>query len=325
MGKKNSRRVASTICSRDARKGGRQIRTEADIIAENEGDGERAAEPERFSIDVAMWEFGQNDPKRDSGSKMVRFGMARKLRVGESFRGIVLSSEAKETLSPADAPILLQNGIAGINCSWNRLEEIPFGMLGRAAHQRKLPLIVAANTVNYGKPFKMNTAEAIAGSLYIAGYKEECRALLEPFSFGPEFLRLNMDALEAYSACSSAADVDAVVAAFMADDAEVQKEKQRRKDLRRNNRGTTSYIDDGDLPPRQVAGDSDDDLMPGYVEADEDDLMPGYVEADEEGDEREGRLVGAMDNLEINGSDTSNQPSKYIEQTEKETEKELLR
>jgi hypothetical protein len=82
--------------------------------------------------------------------------------------------------------------------------------------------------------------------------------------------------------------------------------------------------DEDDLMPGYVEAD-EDDLMPGYVEADEDDLMPGYVEADEEGDEREGRLVGAMDNLEINGSDTSNQPSKYIEQTEKETEKELLR
>ena len=321
------------MCGHDARKGGRQIRTEADIIADNEGDGERAAEPVPFPIDVAMWEFGQNDPKRDSGSKMVRFGMARKLRVGESFRGIVLSSEAKETLSPADAHILLQNGIAGINCSWNRLEEIPFGMLGRAAHQRKLPLIVAANTVNYGKPFKMNTAEAIAGSLYITGYKEECRTLLEPFSFGPEFLRLNMGALEAYSACSSAAEVDAVVAAFMADNAEVQKEKQRRKEMRKNHRG--SYIDDGDLPPLQVADDSgDDDLMPGYVEADEDDLMPGYIEADEddlmpgyveadedeedeEDEQREGGLVGAMDNLEIDGSGTS-------EEIETKTEKETF-
>jgi pre-rRNA-processing protein TSR3 len=29
-----------------------------------------------------MWEFGQNDPKRDSGSKLVRVGLAKTMKVG---------------------------------------------------------------------------------------------------------------------------------------------------------------------------------------------------------------------------------------------------
>lgn len=35
-----------------------------------------------------MWEFGQNDPKRDSGSKLRRLGYASSLKIGQSFPGI---------------------------------------------------------------------------------------------------------------------------------------------------------------------------------------------------------------------------------------------
>lgn len=54
-----------------------------------------------------LWEFGQNDSKRDSGSKMVRLGYANQLRVGQSFPGVVLSSEAKVIVLVAFYYILL--------------------------------------------------------------------------------------------------------------------------------------------------------------------------------------------------------------------------
>ena len=269
------RRAETAGRGRGSRRLGREIRTEADIIgdqqdsdddSDGEGEGEGVkkgsavdgedgeeedggeddddeedegggggsmltakARAKKNRIPLAMWEFGQNDPKRDSGSKMVRFGFARKLRIGQSFPGIVLSSEATETLSPADAEIIEKYGIAGINCSWNRLTEIPFNMMGRSQNQRKLPLLVAANTVNYGKPFKMNTAEALAGSLYIAGFKEEAMVIMDPFSFGKEFLKLNHELLEAYSACSNQEEVAAAAATFIAQDAREKEERRARK------------------------------------------------------------------------------------------------
>ena len=71
--------------------------------------------------------------------------------------------------------------------------------MGKGRNQRILPLLFAANSVNYGRPFKMNTAEAMAATLYIAGFKQDAHTLLSSFPYGKEFLRLNFDALEAYA------------------------------------------------------------------------------------------------------------------------------
>jgi pre-rRNA-processing protein TSR3 len=148
------------------------------------------------SVAPRRWEFNQNDPKRDSGSKLVRLGMARTMKPGHSFRGVVLSSEATVVVSRADRELIESCGVAGINCSWNRLDEIPFQTMGTSRHHRILPFMVAANPVNYGRPFKMNTAEAMAAALYIAGLKEDAARVLEPFGWGIEFLRVNHEALE---------------------------------------------------------------------------------------------------------------------------------
>jgi pre-rRNA-processing protein TSR3 len=196
-----------------------------------------------MSVNVAMWEFGQNDPKRDSGSKLRRLGYASQLRIGQGFAGVVLSSEAKILVSAADAEIVEKHGVAGINCSWNRLAEVPFGSMGKGRNQRLLPLLFAANSVNYGRPFKMNTAEAMAACLYIAGFKEDARTLLSPFGYGEEFLRLNRTALDAYAACKGSEEVAAVQKGIM----DAAEERKRDKEARKGSGG--AYLDHMDVPP----------------------------------------------------------------------------
>ncbi len=247
---------------------------------EGEGNEEYLDSSRPLQVNLCMWEFGQNDAKRDSGSKLFRLGYARQLRIGQTFAGVVLSSEASVLVSAADREIVLQHGIAGINCSWNRLEEIPFGHMGRGANQRLLPLLYAANTVNYGRPFKMNTAEAMAACLFIAGFAQDAESVMAPFSYGKEFLRLNSEALAAYAACTSSDEVRAASDARMAataDKASRKAEKLERERIDRAQRGGLGgYMDDMDLPPQ------DDDY---FAQA------AGYYQEEDEDEEGEKEVV----------------------------------
>jgi len=240
---------------------------------EQAGGGEAAPadKGKRLGVALALWEFNQNDAKRDSGSKMVRMGMARTLRIGQGFRGIVLSSEADIVVSPADRDVVASHGIGGINCSWNRLEEIPFRTMGSSRHHRVLPFMVAANPVNYGRPFKMNTAEAMAATLYIAGFQEEAERLLEPFGWGPEFIRVNREALEMYAAATDAAGVRTAEKAYLeAGQAEID----ARRDLGPAAVGG-GYMDGMDLPPMDSDDEESDDEEGGSGQAEG---LGGYMD-----------------------------------------------
>ena len=193
-----------------------ECESESENEEEESGD-ETLQARRRFTGILRMWEFNQNDSKRDSGSKLVRLGMAQTLKVGQSFAGIVLSSEAQTVISREDLETVRVHGVGGVNCSWNQLDKVPSRKLGRARLHRILPYLVAANPVNYGRPFKMNTAEAMAASLYIVGLQQDAHDLMAQFSFGAEFLRLNRAALDAYARAPDAAGVRAVEASMLAE------------------------------------------------------------------------------------------------------------
>lgn len=117
-----------------------------------------------------------------------------------------------------------------------------------------MPLLYAANTVNYGKPFKLNTAEALAASLYITGYKEDAIKIMSKFNYGPEFLKLNQDLLESYCNCKSESEVRNLSESYLAEIEVIKEEKLKQKEIRVSSR-LGGYMDDMDLPPM----DSDDE------------------------------------------------------------------
>lgn len=57
------------------------------------------------------------------------------LRIGQRSRGVVLSPKGAQVVSPADANICLEHGAAVVDCSWARLEEIPWGKI-KSPHER---------------------------------------------------------------------------------------------------------------------------------------------------------------------------------------------
>jgi pre-rRNA-processing protein TSR3 len=159
-----------------------------------------------FPVTLRMWDFQQCDAKRCTGRKLCRLGYIQSMRPGAHFRGLVLSPAGEQAVSPADREIVEGSGISVIDCSWAKVQELPYKQLRSGVH-RLLPFLVAANSVNYGRPHKLSCAEAIAATLYIVGLKEEAVQVMEEFPWGEEFLKINAECLEAYAACEDSAQV----------------------------------------------------------------------------------------------------------------------
>lgn len=157
-------------------------------------------------IKMGMWDFAQCDPKRCSGRKLCRLHVIEEFKVGQKFRGIILSPSGSRVISPADRDIVKQGGLAVVDCSWAELDKVPFSKLPRG-NERLLPFLVAANTVNYGKPYKLNCAEALIAGLLICGFPDDAQILIDKFSYGEEFYRLNEALWGIYSACGNGEEV----------------------------------------------------------------------------------------------------------------------
>ena len=160
-------------------------------------------------IKLGMWDFEQCDPKKCSGRRLARHNLLTTFRVSQKFKGVVLTPQGKVYISPADRELVRAVGLAVVDCSWARLDEVPFHALPNTAN-RMLPFLVAANPVNYGKPWRLNCAEALIAGLSICGFEEDVERLCSAISYGHTFLELNMERLDLYKSCSSAEEIQHV-------------------------------------------------------------------------------------------------------------------
>ncbi|KAJ7091481.1 DUF367-domain-containing protein [Mycena belliarum] len=161
-----------------------------------------------------MWDFDHCDPRRCSGKKLSRLGLIKELKVGSRFRGIVVSPKGTQVISPADRDIILNGGLAVVECSWARLDDVPFGKIA-SPHERLLPYLLATNPTNYGKPWRLNCVEALAAAFYITGFNSYAERLLSGFGWGGSFWKVNRTLLERYQTCVSAAEVAAMQETIM--------------------------------------------------------------------------------------------------------------
>ncbi|CAI5729601.1 unnamed protein product [Hyaloperonospora brassicae] len=183
-----------------------------------------------FPLTLRMWDFQQCDAKRCTGRKLCRLGYIKSMKPGMHFRGLVLSPAGEQAVSAADRELVVGTGISVIDCSWAKVQELPYKQLRSGVH-RLLPFLVAANSVNYGRPHKLSCAEAIAATLYIVGLQDEARQLMGEFSWGAEFLKINADCLAAYALCENSAEVVKAQNEYLAACQTEHKERQQRMNL----------------------------------------------------------------------------------------------
>lgn len=162
-------------------------------------------------VRLYIYHMRQDDARKCTAMKLKRLGLARVFfSLREAPRGaLILDPRAKKALSRQDRQIMLSRGLLAVDCSWACIESFPSPRALRGP-RRCLPYLVAANPINYGVPTKLSTAEALAAALYIAGFREQAEEVLSVFKWGPVFLELNKELLEAYSEAEDSSGVLAV-------------------------------------------------------------------------------------------------------------------
>ena len=70
-----------------------------------------------------------------------------------------------------------------------------------------MPYLVAANSVNYGRPWRLNCVEALAAAFFICGHEDWAHEVLQHFSYGEPFLEINSQLLKRYAACKDEEEI----------------------------------------------------------------------------------------------------------------------
>ena len=162
-------------------------------------------------IKLYFYDGKQCDPKKCSGRKLAKFDLARQVKRIAHLPGcsLVLMPTTKKVISKDDLEQAGNCGIAVLDLSWKATGD-NFPKSIKMSRQRALPFLVAANPVNYGKPFILSTAEAYAAALVILGYREQAEEIMNKFKWGPTFFSLNKEPLEDYE---NAKNSDEIIAA----------------------------------------------------------------------------------------------------------------
>jgi pre-rRNA-processing protein TSR3 len=139
--------------------------------------------------------------------KLKRHGLARLVSKARFLpkRAVVLNPFSEIAFSPADRKRVEDFGLAALDCSWEHAEKVLLKQVKGTS--RCLPILIAGNPVNFGKATKLTTAEALAGALYIAGFKQEATELLSIFVWGHTFLELNQALLEKYASAQDSTEI----------------------------------------------------------------------------------------------------------------------
>jgi pre-rRNA-processing protein TSR3 len=168
------------------------------------------------TIGVHIYHAAQDDPKKNTALRLQKHGKALLFNDVKKApkHAVLLNPFAKKALSREDLDDMRKNGLLALDCSWAQAEAA-FPVLLGSTRSRALPFLVAANPINYGKPFVLSTAEALGAALFIVGETRQARDLLSALPFGELFLTLNKNPLEDYAKCETSGQVVAAQMAYL--------------------------------------------------------------------------------------------------------------
>ena len=122
---------------------------------------------------------------------------------------LLLDPTAEQALSPADKFV---RSVTALDCSWVVLDT---GAVRSWRIRRALPFLMAANPVNFGKPCKLSSIEALAAALYILGEKDRAATVLSKVNWGIRFLEVNQEPLDLYANAKDSTEVVKIQALYI--------------------------------------------------------------------------------------------------------------
>jgi pre-rRNA-processing protein TSR3 len=155
--------------------------------------------------------YGEDDPKKSTMKKLQRLGLAEQVPESRIGCSIVLNPFAEAYILRTDRPSIERCGVCALDGSWSNPGRLEKGVYRR---QRKLPTLLAANPVNYGKPNILSSAEAVCSALYITGYIELAEQVMAKFNWGHSFLSLNAEPLAEYATAESQEQLQAIMESY---------------------------------------------------------------------------------------------------------------
>jgi pre-rRNA-processing protein TSR3 len=162
---------------------------------------------------IPLYAYRDNscDPRKCTVKKLEKAGYLKIFtRIAQIPRNtLILDPTAEQALSPADRFV---RSVTVLDCSWVVLDT---GAISSWRIRRALPFLMAANPVNFGKPCKLSSIEAVAAALYIMGEKERAKEVLSKVNWGIRFLEVNEEPLELYASAKDSTEVVRFQALFL--------------------------------------------------------------------------------------------------------------
>ena len=144
--------------------------------------------------------------------------------------------------------------------------------------------------MNYGRPWRLNCAEALAACFFICGHEDWAHEVLAHFSYGEPFLEINAQLLKRYAACANEEEIKKAEEIWLA---KIEREYSESR-VEDDSAGGKDEWKGGNMNRRPVVDSDDEEDDSDAPKSDDEDGEDGGVEigdplamSDEEDDEEE--------------------------------------